>query len=1101
MVNEKSDKKKIEIHIPKNRLDSKQEMLYKYLSIIGSEIASFYLDALNIIKNKEIETKSNLVAHLAREIDGGLRDILASKSVLDENKSLSKEEKKELINEINLELRSKNLTELKNISGTIISICNALDIIKDKELIKKWSVVSAQFHRFAHRSGAFKEARDFNLFKDVWERYEKILSHLIGSSLNMLNRIDNLILKDKPSSEIIRTLPNLFKISTKENYFFSNLKQINWLKPLNEAGFFNPEDNPKPKLTEDKKGYYILSWSVLRYLEWVSENLPPDNEGVVKELVKIIDAIINYKDKDGKRIQNWRTDFAIFKILNNIPSDYIKNEHIDFIKDSLEINFHGGLIGSELSKGFLSKLIADNKKDLFLRLVEVICSYRILDYNLNPLIEEYWFSELIKKHKTELAKYSAKEIIEKIVDVIKEIKKGDPNSFNIVHIPTIESHEQKSFPDKYEARLIDLFVECFSYLDDKILIKEVKKLLDHEFDIFRRVGIYSVSLNFNVLNELFFSLDDNPLENARLKHEIYELFKSHADKFSEKQIKIIIKWIEEKKYYLDEVKPKDKKKILAYHKKIWYFALLSSKNKEIKKLYEKYNKINDIELEHPGFTSWHTTWTGEVSPLQEFELAKTTIDEIIVEIKKFKEEKGFQKPSIRGFAEAIQKDVEKNPSKYYDSLEKFKDIDLAYLCTIVRAFIDISRNNNQAKKEIAKLDWDKILKFIDKQLNKSFWELEYSGEFNYRDWFISEVANLIEEGTKQDETAFDTKLLPIAKKILLNLTQHTIFYSIGNEDYVTFALNSTEGKILDAMLNYSLRFYRVVEKKWDEEIKKHFTKRITEKKYLEVFTIIGQYLPQFYTLDKKWIESNFDLIFPLDNFEILKASSSGLFFNPTVYSDFYTMFKDKGQYKLFLDSWEQNGNKINESVLRHICLGYAEKWEEIEDGTLIKKLLEKPGALGEVIRFFWIASKNIKPDYVIRIKELWQYIYENNKELQITGELMQWLRVFDELDDDLFKLCIEGAKFVNTHDVHYVIEYLVKYIDSDVEKAGKILLELVENVEIISEYKKEDVIKIVEKLYLEGKKDLADEICNKYFDKYSFEFLRGLYNANNSNVE
>ena len=169
--------------------------------------------------------------------------------------------------------------------------------------------------------------------------------------------------------------------------------------------------------------------------------------------------------------------------------------------------------------------------------------------------------------------------------------------------------------------------------------------------------------------------------------------------------------------------------------------------------------------------------------------------------------------------------------------------------------------------------------------------MESSGEFNYRDWFISEVANLIEDGTKHDRTAFDVKLLPIAKEILLKLTKHDIFYPINSDDYVSFALNSTEGKILDAMLNYSLRMYRVVEKKWDEDIKKYFTEKITEKKYIEVFTIVGQYLPQFNTLDKKWVESYFDLIFPLGDPNILKASISGLFFNSTVYSNFYSLFK------------------------------------------------------------------------------------------------------------------------------------------------------------------------------------------------------------------
>ena len=98
-------------------------------------------------------------------------------------------------------------------------------------------------------------------------------------------------------------------------------------------------------------------------------------------------------------------------------------------------------------------------------------------------------------------------------------------------------------------------------------------------------------------------------------------------------------------------------------------------------------------------------------------------------------------------------------------------------------------------------------------------------------------------------------------------------------------------------------------------------------------------------------------------------------------------------------------------------------------------------------------------------------------------------------------MCIGGARFVNAYDAHYIIEYLVKYIDSDVEKVGKILLELVHNIDIISDYRKEYTIKIIEKLYSENKKQLANEICNKYFEKQGLLFLREIYNSNNTEVK
>lgn len=1085
------------IDIIENELTPKQEEIYLRLNEIGKEIAAFYSDGIRIINNSQLQTKSNLLAHIAREIDGGLRDILSSKSIIDKTKNLSKEEITKIKEKINTELESKGLEKIDTISDHVISVCNALNLNDSSQTLIEWIICSSQFHKFAHRHGAYTSPRDFKLFQDVWNRYEEVLYKLIGSYYNLLDRIDDLLKKPSPSEEIIKTLPNLFKIEAREVYFFSNLKQIGWLKRLNEAGFFDPKNNPEPQPAENGKGYYILYWSPLRYLDWISENVSKDDKDVINELVKIIDKIMGDKDEKNRR-KNYRTDFSIFKIIKNIPSNFIKESHIEFIRTSLGSDFHNSLIGSELSKGFIDKLIKEDCKNLLLKLVDVICSYKKVNSNVESLIEEYWFSELIKKYKTKLAQYSAKEIIEILIKKINEIKREDKESFNVVWIPTIESHEQKSFPDRYDSQLIDLLVECLIQLNGRNLIGKSKYLLNHEFPILRRVGIYLVNLNFETFNGLLFNLKYNPLGDSNLKHEIYELLKSNATKFSDEQIKIIIRWIEGKNYYIKDIKPEEQKEILAYRKKEWYSPLLPSKNKDIQKLHEEYNKINDKEPEHPGFVSWHTTWCGEVTPLQEFELEKASITKIVTEIKQFKEEKGIRKPSVRGFADTLQKDVEKNPSKYYDALDELKDVDLAYLCAVIRGLINICKKNNDKKEVIIVLDWEKILKFIDEKINEDFWKIKLSGEFNYPDWFISEVSNLIEEGTKNDITAFDIKLLPIAKEILLKLTNHKVHYSINNDDFVTFALNSTEGKILHAMLNYSLRFYRVVEKKWDGDIREYFTKQVTEKKYLEVFTIIGEYLPQFNTLDKEWISSNFDSIFPLNDLGILKASSSGLFFNPTVYSNFYSMFKDKGQYNLFLDSWNENEKNLNESVLRHICLGYAEKWEEIGDNTLIKKLLDKKDALDEVVRFFWVIAKNIKPEYLIRVKELWKYIYQYNKGYPIVGKLMEWLRIFKELDEELFDLCIHGAKYVHPHDVDYIIEYLVKFIDTDIKRVGDILLELVKNINMISEYRKEDAIRIVEKLYKNNQKELADRICCTYAEKHNLHFLRQLYNINNS---
>ena len=59
-----------------SELTPRQAEIYRNLKDIGPEIAAFYLDGIKILQNKELETAANLLAHVAREIDGGLRDVL-----------------------------------------------------------------------------------------------------------------------------------------------------------------------------------------------------------------------------------------------------------------------------------------------------------------------------------------------------------------------------------------------------------------------------------------------------------------------------------------------------------------------------------------------------------------------------------------------------------------------------------------------------------------------------------------------------------------------------------------------------------------------------------------------------------------------------------------------------------------------------------------------------------------------------------------------------------------------------------------------------------------------------------------------------------------
>ena len=59
-------------------LSPQQREIRRNLEAIGPEIAAYYLDGIKILHSTALETAASLLAHIAREIDGGLRDILSS---------------------------------------------------------------------------------------------------------------------------------------------------------------------------------------------------------------------------------------------------------------------------------------------------------------------------------------------------------------------------------------------------------------------------------------------------------------------------------------------------------------------------------------------------------------------------------------------------------------------------------------------------------------------------------------------------------------------------------------------------------------------------------------------------------------------------------------------------------------------------------------------------------------------------------------------------------------------------------------------------------------------------------------------------------------
>ena len=924
------------------------------------------------------------------------------------------------------------------------------------------------------------------------------------------------------TDKITKTLQRIKNDKSLEDYFFKKLasasKPLEWLVPLRDAGYFDPAKNPRPKETPNKKGYYIPHWNILDSLvNMASKNEENPNDEVSKMLLEIVDGIITYRE-NGKRIDNYGTDWKLLEIISHFPIKCIGAQHIQFIKDALRPSIGTSLLDHEIGKLFLPKLIREGARDLIIELLDVILHYSKSDRKYTrefiSVIDPYYLKEALDKNKKGISEICAVEAANVAITKMQEILREDKSQFNCVWIPAIEDHEQTSFPDKYECQLVHFVRDMLEAADPKEIEPIVKDMLVEEHDIFKRLAYHLINHHYDTLSPLLWSVPYNPLNTLTI-HELYELFKAHCKSFDETQIETILNWTETQDFYFsDEVSgvAEKEEKIKAYYGKEWLLALLDTGNEEVKRRYEAYNSINDATIEHPGFHYWSSGagFVQDVSPIDEDEFKKKTNDEIAMYINSYKEDDETSRKDFFttiNLASSVRKFVSNDPVRFSTYLTPFLSVPRKYQHEFLRGFEEAWRNNKG-------FDWNELLPFMKKLIEDgSFWsEEKKEGDHDYNRWIPDTIADLIQEGTKNDKHAFSPDLLPIAEQIILLLLKNVKSDMSMMNDLVTSVLNSSKGKVFMAAINYSLRYARLYcrdkEARWVESIKSEFTERLNKTKEpgLEFSIVIGQYLPYLNYLDKQWVVSNFNRIFDLESEKHWEAAFIGyIVMTSTVYEEIYRLLRNNGHYEKGL-SCSFGDEHAADKLVQNITIGYLAGWDDLADSDgLLRKLFvtDNTEYISELVTFMWTFRDRDDEELRRKIKPLWKAIIEKvapNLEKDeyriIASNLGKWLSLVDTIDDDVYEwLQISVETIEENWNSGFFIEYLRKHVIKTPTMVGNLYLKML-NAGTYPDYKKEDIVAIVQTLYDLKEKETADRICNIYHSK-GFELLRETFEKNN----
>ncbi len=527
-------------------LDARQRAIYQGLKDIGEEIAAYYVDGIRILQSENLGTAASLLAHVAREIDGGLRDILAEniEEVLEfkihtpDDETLEFKKKRE--DTFDFSINTPGTVELtyKNIPRHKVSILQSLGIDNPSPLAERWIDVTRNFAKFAHRHGAWRAPRKIEDFEGLWFDFERVLDSLVGSYLNLLSRLDR-ICAAEPTPERIGVLRNLLRSEAMGSYFFRKLDSPIWLESLKEDGWFDPDQNPTLQENPDHPGsFYYPIWHALEYVAKVS-NYP---ENPIGTLANIVNAIINYTNNNGERIENDQTDLQIIKIIGALPIDRLELQHVAFMGVALKSKWKYGLVDQEISQTILPKLLNSGERELILTLLTIMLEVESIEPNLRTVMNDYWLEIALKAQAQAIANLCGIEATQIALENIRTIVVA--NRFVLDFIERVESDLSRLSHPNYAELIVSFTSALFRFAEPHSIEQTVQVLLQDPYAIIRRIAVKAIADHYSNLKYLFWEWEGNPLDEIELKPEIYQLIQTNSSTFDEDEMERMLQWIE-----------------------------------------------------------------------------------------------------------------------------------------------------------------------------------------------------------------------------------------------------------------------------------------------------------------------------------------------------------------------------------------------------------------------------------------------------------------------------------------------------------------------------------------------------------------------------
>jgi hypothetical protein len=853
----------------------RQERIYSRLRKVGPGPATFYKDACRLMSEEPLyDSTTHLVAHLLREIDGGLRQVLVSASSKPAVKGQS-----------------------KGHESSVKAILRALEIPENHPVAETWIRFATEedygLARRAHRNAIAATRPLDEEFRRLWDEMELILDLVLEKFeehyVIWIAKAEELAKKTKPTNsdaEFLRTqLPNNEVVL---GHFFAKLDDPDWFPPLVHEGFFEEPPAPIEDLENGKVRYSV--WHQSRFLTRMAP-LVPDQ---VLELILKIPETTNFLIHQ---------DFAEASL--KLPPA-LAAKLLPKIERWLEVGRTTGQLNLKL--GELLKILAEDGQST----AALELSHLLLDFVATPnsvgepvirfptaQLDVWYYEQVLTKKFPSVVVEIGEPAFELLCDVLENAillsrplgRPRHPEDLSNIWCSSIEIDSGVHIDGKpLLVSAIRDTADLLANADPQSVSRLVRSLRKRRRLIFRRLAHHLLRLHpqSDMVDVERTLLSRGMLDPSRRSEwDEYSMLMRDCFKLlsPEKQHKIV-KWIDEGPNVARFTRrferahgqaPTDDQ--IRQVVQIWKRKRLDLISKDLSdKLKSEFASLVAISAAHDETKTSPVGLGGawmHSTPLKAKEIEALSIDEIVKFLNTWKSTGDWGFPTEEGLGATLSYVIAEQPERFAQGAPQFQGVRAIYVNAIVEGF-------QEAIRQDQRFDWPPLIELLKWAVQQQSNAPPQNGIANEWYWSRNSIARLISMGFESKKTTIPFSCRTGVWKILEALCSAppAIETTVGPESVEEFLSGpavkpSVSPEPLLAAIRYAVWVKQNIEAQATEKPTRNWFAEMPEfQRTLEdilsrntdpsVHSVFGEKLVPLADLDQPWLLQHVADIFPED---------------------------------------------------------------------------------------------------------------------------------------------------------------------------------------------------------------------------------------------